>query len=338
MAGNFDITVFIRYLVRPMANVSKAKRRTAEALRRAIRGIEEARSPGRPHRPLGVPEIDRALPGGGLRLGCIHEVGGDEAATGFCAVLLARAGGGGGDSGERGGSLLWLARGDDLYAPGLVRYGIGAGQLLVVSGLHRQADMLWAMEEALRCRALAGVVAEAEAIGLTAGRRLMLAAEGTGVLGLVLSRGGGGAGAGWGGGGGGGQSLAGHGRPGRGWWGGRSGAEVARRVVALPGWKAGGVDRGVGGGRLDTRGSLAPHRSGCGAREPRRTMLARKCWQLSQDRGRVPRKVSQRVVLTRHLQEVHPVLGVVTPVGNPEFQDGPRGQRPGDDDLFARGR
>ena len=49
--------------------------------------------------------------------------------------------------------------------------------------------MLWAMEEALRCRALAGVVAEAEAIGLAAGRRLMLAAEGTGVLGLVLSRG-----------------------------------------------------------------------------------------------------------------------------------------------------
>ena len=171
-----------------MANVSKAKQRTAEALRRAIREIEEARSPGRPHLMLGVPGIDRALPGGGLRLGCIHEVGGDEAATGFCAVLLARAGGGGV---RGGGSLLWLARGDDLYAPGLVRYGIGAGQLLVVSRLHRQADMLWAMEEALRCRALAGVVAEAEAIGLTAGRRLMLAAEGTGVLGLVLSRGGG---------------------------------------------------------------------------------------------------------------------------------------------------
>ena len=171
-----------------MSTVPKTKRDTAEALRRAIRRIEEARSPGRPHLPLGVPEIDRALPGGGLRLDCIHEVGGDEAATGFCVVLLARAGGGGG---ERGGSLLWLARGDDLYAPGLVRFGIGAGQLLVVSGLNRQADMLWAMEEALRCRALAGVVAEAEVIGRAAGRRLMLAAEGTGVLGLVLSRGGG---------------------------------------------------------------------------------------------------------------------------------------------------
>ena len=80
----------------------------------------------------------------------------------------------------------------DRYAPGLVRYGIGAGGLLVVSGLHRQADMLWAMEEALRCRAVRGVVAETGGIGLAAGRRLMLAAEGTGVLGLMLAREGGG--------------------------------------------------------------------------------------------------------------------------------------------------
>ena len=69
-----------------------------------------------------------------------------------------------------------------------MRYGIGAGRLLVVSGLHRQADMLWAMEEALRCRAVRGVVAETGGIGLTAGRRLMLAAEGTGVVGLMLAR------------------------------------------------------------------------------------------------------------------------------------------------------
>ena len=181
-----------------MTSVAKTKRDTAEALRRAIREIEDVRSPGRPHLVLGAPEIDRALPGGGLRLGCIHEVGGDVAATGFCAVLLGRAVSAGGRGGTTGGSLLWLARENDLYAPGLVPYGIGAGQMLIVSGLNRQADMLWAMEEALRCRALAGVVAEAEAIGLAAGRRLMLAAEGTGVLGLVLSRGGGGKGRGGG--------------------------------------------------------------------------------------------------------------------------------------------
>ncbi len=182
-----------------MSQLAKQKRMTADALRRTIQGIEESGSPDRPRLPLGVPGIDRALPGGGLRLGCIHEVVGDEAATGFCAALLARVGGAEGRSNTptgsasprgafRRGALLWLVQGDDLYAPGLVRYGIGPGQLLVVSGLRRADDMLWAMEEALRCRAVSGVVAEIGQIGLAAGRRLMLAAEGTGVLGLVLSR------------------------------------------------------------------------------------------------------------------------------------------------------
>ncbi len=178
-----------------MSIVPKTKQDAADELRRMIRRIEEARSPSRPRLPLGVPAIDRVLPGGGLRLGCIHEVTGDEAATGFCAALLARVGSGearAGPAEARGrtqaDALLWLAQGDDLYAPGLVRYGIGAGQLLVVSGLHRQDDMLWAMEEALRCRAVRGVVAEVGGMGFAAGRRLMLAAEGTGVLGLVLSR------------------------------------------------------------------------------------------------------------------------------------------------------
>ena len=191
-----------------MTHVPKTRQNIAATLRRKIRGIEEAGAPDDKARlPLGVSRIDRALPGGGLRLGCIHEVAGDEAATGFCAALLARAeaavgrrgraragrtgaqaGRGGLRGGDRHGALLWLAQGDDLYAPGLVRFGIEAGQLLVVSGLRRRDDMLWAMEEALRCRAVWGVVAEIGEIGLAAGRRLMLAAEGTRVLGLVLSR------------------------------------------------------------------------------------------------------------------------------------------------------
>ncbi len=189
---------------------------TTAALRRAIRRIEEAGPREHPRLPLGIAGIDDRLPGGGLRLGCVHEVTGDEAATAFCALLLSRArrcpvanaGSGSVESAAVGsgpesrardgprtrrspaspGALLWISRGNDLHAPGLVRYGIGPGQLVVVSGLHRRHDALWAMEEALRCRAMTGVVAEVEGIGLAAGRRLMLAAEGRGVLGLVLSR------------------------------------------------------------------------------------------------------------------------------------------------------
>ena len=173
------LTGFVRYLVGPMSHVPKTKRRALEALRRKIRRIEIPGEAGAACLSLGIPEIDGALPGGGLRAGCVHEIGGDEAATGFCAVLLARAG-------RAPGPLMWLARGDDLYLPGLVRYGIEPGRLLVASGLRRRADMLWAMEEALRCRVLRGVVAEVDTLDRAASRRLMLAAEGSGVPGLVL--------------------------------------------------------------------------------------------------------------------------------------------------------
>ncbi len=171
-----------------MSKKQTERQRALDALRASVQRIEVASPAGRPSLPLGIPEIDRVLPGGGLRLGRIHEIGGDEAATGFCAALLARAAGGEGHGAGDGDALLWLAQGNDLYPPGLVRYGIRAGQLRVVSGLHRATDMLWALEEALRCRALNGVVAELDRLGLTAGRRLMLAAAETTTLALALIR------------------------------------------------------------------------------------------------------------------------------------------------------
>ena len=155
------------------------------ALRRALGRIEETGGGERAHLPLGIPEIDGALPRGGLRRGCVHEVGGDAAATGFCAVVLARAGTG-------GGSLLWLA-GDGglgrLYPPGLLRYGIEPERLVMATGLRRPRDVAWAFEEALRSRAVKGVVAEGPPLGTTASRRLMLAAEGSDVVGLLLALG-----------------------------------------------------------------------------------------------------------------------------------------------------
>src|SRR5205823_6770890 len=67
------------------------------ALRERIRHIEQPASHG--VLPFDVAAIDRALPGGGLALGAVHEIlgqGGDEedgaAAAGFTAGILARLG------------------------------------------------------------------------------------------------------------------------------------------------------------------------------------------------------------------------------------------------------
>src|SRR5213082_352966 len=65
------------------------------ALRERIRHIEQPASHG--VLPFGIAAIDRALPGGGLALGAVHEIlgaGGDEedgaVAAGFAAAILAR--------------------------------------------------------------------------------------------------------------------------------------------------------------------------------------------------------------------------------------------------------
>lgn len=160
-------------------------------LRDRIRRIEGIGGVGGRVLSLGVPELDGALPDGGLPLGCLHEVAGHElageapgAATAFAAALLARL------TGREGaaGPAVWIVRGRDLHAPGLAAYGLLPDRLIAVRAA-RDADALWAMEEALRCRRLSAVLGEVGTLDLTASRRLQLAAEAGGVTGVLLRTG-----------------------------------------------------------------------------------------------------------------------------------------------------
>jgi protein ImuA len=143
--------------------------------------------------PLGVPDVDGVLPEGGLPLGCLHEVVGENdpfnsVATGFSAAILARISSRRTDSGHGGsgsGQVVWITRDDDLYAPGIAAYGLKPERLIVVSA-RRDSDILWAMEESLRCRSLAAVLGEIGDIDMVASRRLQLAAEASGVTALLL--------------------------------------------------------------------------------------------------------------------------------------------------------
>ena len=141
---------------------------------------------------LGVAEVDGALPWGGLPRGRLHEVGGDASAAGFCAALLGRA--------AVDGAILWCLRSGDsggsggsggvgaLHGPGLAGFGLEPGRLIVVSGTGEK-EVLWAMEEGLRHAPIAAVVGEVQTISLVATRRLQLAAEAGGGLGILLRSG-----------------------------------------------------------------------------------------------------------------------------------------------------
>jgi protein ImuA len=152
------------------------------ALRERVARIQRK---GRPAvLPFRVPEIDRHLPGGGLALGAVHEVrqtgrAGEQsaAATLFVAGVAAR----------NKGRVLWCLRLRDLFPPALACVGLHPDRVIYAEA-RREADLLAAMEEGLRQKGLAAVVGEVGRLGLTASRRLQLAAEESSVPALVLRR------------------------------------------------------------------------------------------------------------------------------------------------------
>ena len=126
---------------------------------------------------FGDPRIDRHLPGGGLPIGQLHEIGADgiEAETGavaggFAAALAAALV----RQAQDDRVLLWVAPCCDLYAPGLPAYGIDPGRLIMVQ-TRTDDETLQAMETALRSGATTVVVGEVGKLTRLAARRLQLA-------------------------------------------------------------------------------------------------------------------------------------------------------------------
>ena len=146
-------------------------------------------------RALDGAEIDAGLPWGGLPRGALHEVAGrrDGAAAGFAAALLARLGGHTAADGAdgRAETVLWCQTSLEaheagaLHGPGMAAFGLDRCRLIVL-GVRRPVDLLWAMEEGLRCPGVGAVLGEVDEIDLRASRRLQLAAEAGGAAGLLL--------------------------------------------------------------------------------------------------------------------------------------------------------
>jgi len=134
---------------------------------------------------LGLDAIDAALPGGGAALAGLHEIqamdGGTETALGFAALWLGRL------ADHLGKPVLWLAA-EEPYGPGLFALGLAPQRLLMVRA-RRPAQLLWALETALHCSDLAGVLVEMHGLELVAARRLQLAARAGGVTALLVNDG-----------------------------------------------------------------------------------------------------------------------------------------------------
>jgi protein ImuA len=128
----------------------------------------------------GCAALDGCLPAGGFRRGTLVEwLGGAGGGAGLLALLTAR------EAARQGGAVVILDRQRRFYPPAAAAWGLDLKHLIVVRAANR-ADELWALDQSLRCRAVAAAWAPLDHLDPRWFRRLQLAAEETGTLGLLL--------------------------------------------------------------------------------------------------------------------------------------------------------
>ena len=163
-------------MIQQIQNITALRQKLSELERRGATKAQEAVL------PFGIDAIDHHLPGGGLRLGGLHELADTgpalEHATAaglMVAGILARL----------DGPVLWASERADLFAPALAHVGLHPDRVLRVDAPRA---VLLAMEEGLRHGGFAGIVGEVRRLDATASRRLQLAAESAGVTAFALRR------------------------------------------------------------------------------------------------------------------------------------------------------
>ena len=85
------------------------------------------------------------------------------------------------------GRVLWCVTRQDLFAPALALVGLPPDRVIYVEA-GDEKSVLACFEEGLRHGELGAVVAEVARLSMTASRRLQLAAEGSGTIGLAIRR------------------------------------------------------------------------------------------------------------------------------------------------------
>lgn len=132
---------------------------------------------------VGLGPIEAAFPNHVFPRGAIHEflnAAPEQAAAngGFISGIL-------NNLMQHGGVCLWISMCRTLFPPSLKIFGVEPDRMIFID-LKRERDVLWAMEEALKCKGLSAVIGELGEISFAQTRRLQLAAEQSRVTGFVL--------------------------------------------------------------------------------------------------------------------------------------------------------
>jgi len=135
----------------------------------------------------GLPTIDNLLPAAGLARGAIHELLWTHHPSNqtpfkplFFTACLAQAA-----TKTKSLPIIWSDPQSELYPPALASLGIPLEQLFLLKPKTPQ-DELWAVTQCLTYKAISATIAAPQRLGRIQARRLQLAAERGGGIGLIL--------------------------------------------------------------------------------------------------------------------------------------------------------
>jgi protein ImuA len=131
----------------------------------------------------GLGFMAESFPRGIFPLGAVHELISEKresaaSTAGFVAGILSRLM-------KTGNAAAWIGGSRMLFPPALKAFGIAPDQIIFIE-LKKEKDILWSVEEALKCEGLAAVIGEMPELNFTSSRRFQLAVEQSRVTGFIL--------------------------------------------------------------------------------------------------------------------------------------------------------
>lgn len=128
----------------------------------------------------GIPALDRLLPDGGLRGGMLLELLAAGRGSGAATLAVRMAAGF-----QQQRETLIVDRTQSFSPPAITRLGMSLPRTVIVRPAG-EADAIWSLEQSLRCRGVGVVIGQLGRMRDVVLRRLQLAAETGGTVGILL--------------------------------------------------------------------------------------------------------------------------------------------------------
>lgn len=160
-----------------MIRAEAEKRAIAKAFQARINNMQGLSAPACVYRPDGLGLFSDVFYTGVIHEFISYQPEYAACTSGFIAALSAKIT-------KQDDLFLWIGSEKRIFPSQLKHFGLEPDRIVFIDA-DNYKDTLWIIEEALKCEALTTVIAEIAELGFTESRRLQLAAERSGVTGII---------------------------------------------------------------------------------------------------------------------------------------------------------